>query len=385
MQTNMEATMTRSFTLFAFLLAATGMACDTATVQDDAVDIESALSQDFGALTDEDEDPMFDDEAFEDLGEAEEDPAEDSADDPNVDDAIDDAIDPTIPPAERPIVYAIAVTWGRRVLDTTAEEVTVWNPTLSTDCGVIAMRRRIRLEPGEGVVRPRESAQAMTFNSATMPHFDGALVVLAIPADQVACAETGMLRFDSEALDAQLTVPLDPSMANLVLRHELGDGNEVIAIGHALEPVNDGCVHGFIVGRWVNAIDASTGEVEGKLGRFYGRVMGPLGGLRGHIKGIYGVPQEGRFAGKQVLFGKYINTDGEFRGILAGRYGLGLLGGGWHLRPVADPAALKGLFVGQYASMPELVPDGGLFRMRYGSVECINTPDQAPLETPDQE
>jgi len=229
------------------------------------------------------------------------------------------------------------------------------------------------------VVRPRESAQSITFKSATLPHFDGALLVLAIPADQAACTETGMLRFDSPALDEQLTVALDANMANLLLRHELGDGNEVIAIGHAIEPANDGCVHGFVVGRWVNAIDA-TGEVQGQLGRFYGRVMGPLGGLRGHIKGIYGVPQEGPRAGKQVLFGKYINPAGEFRGILAGRYGLGILGGGWHLRPVADPAALKGLFIGQYAAMPEIVPDGGLFRMRYGSLACRNTPDAEPVD-----
>lgn len=384
--------MFHKLTFLALLLAAAGMACSSGSspADGDTVALENDLSQDFGGLTAEDEEPMLGDEAtFEELGEVEEDPAETPPTDDTIgtdandtaDGTIDEATDGTIPEAERPIVYAIAVTWGRRVLDTTADSGIVWNPTLSTDCGVIAVKRRLRMEAGEGVVRPRDSAQSVSFTSATRPHFDGALIVLAIPAADVACTETGMLRFNSAALDAQLTVPLDVSMADLLLRHDLSDGNQVIAVGHAIEPPeNDACVHGFVAGRWVSAIDDGSGEARTDLGRFYGRVMGPLGGLRGHIRGIWGIPQEGRFAGKQVLYGKYINTAGEFRGLLAGRYGLGRLGGGWHLRPDPDQAQLRGLFVGQYASFPEVVPDGGLFRMRYAALACINTPDEAPLE-----
>jgi hypothetical protein len=382
--------MFHTFRFIALAAAAAAVACGGSTdTTDDATEIEAALNQDFGGLTNEDTEPMFGDAAtFEAVGEAEADPGEappagdavGSEANADVDASTDIAEDPSVPEAQRPVVYAIAISWGRQVVDTTAEGGTIWNPTLSTDCGMLAVKRLVKMEQNEGVVRPRTSPQTVSFRSATKPSHDGAILVLAIPQAELACTETGVLRFESEALDAPLEVPLDESMADLLLRHPLGDGNNVVAIGHKIEPPRaDACVKGRAVGRWTNAID-ENGEVRADLGRFYGRVVSPTGELRGHIKGLYGVPKEGRFAGKRVLFGKYIDTDGKFAGILAGRYGDGKTGGAWHLRPVFDPSALRGLFIGQYASAPDLVPDGGLFGLRYASLECLARPDEAPLE-----
>ena len=41
--------------------------------------------------------------------------------------------------------------------------------------------------------------------------------------------------------------------------------------------------------------------------------------------------KRGRHEGEQVYFGKLIQKDGAFMGLLAGRYGDGRYGGGWHL------------------------------------------------------
>jgi hypothetical protein len=325
---------------------------------------------------------------FEEAGEAEADPAETPPADDTVgnnaqsdaDASTSTAEDPSVAPARRPAVYAIAMSWGRQVIDTTAENGTIWNPTISSDCGVLAVKRLVKMEKNEGVVRPRSSPQAVSFRSATKPSHDGAILVLAIQPADLPCAETGALRFESPALAEPLEVPLDGGMADLLLRHSLGDGNNVVAVGHKIEPPRAGaCVKGRAVGRWTHAIDG-TGDVSADLGRFYGRVLSPTGELRGHIKGLYGTPTEGPFAGKRVLYGKYINTEGVFVGILAGRYGDGKMGGGWHLHPVFHPPALLGHFVGQYASTPDTVPDGGLFSLRYASLGCLDRPDEAPLQ-----
>ena len=45
----------------------------------------------------------------------------------------------------------------------------------------------------------------------------------------------------------------------------------------------------------------------------------------GHIRGIYGRRENG----EQVFFGKFINREGEFKGIFRGEYGDGHFGGRW--------------------------------------------------------
>jgi hypothetical protein len=66
---------------------------------------------------------------------------------------------------------------------------------------------------------------------------------------------------------------------------------------------------------------------------------------------------------------------------LAGRWGDGLFGGGWHLVPRFPD--LHGRFKGHYTEPTDEHPDGGLFRARYASEGCLQRPDDEPLATDD--
>lgn len=341
----------------------------------DLAALEDALAQDFGALDATDEEPMFDEPStYDELGEAEADPAADPEGDATeidagtaADDALAEVEADTLDEPLQPLVYALRVTWGRQHFDATAAGGIDWNPTLRTDCGIVAIRRLVRFDAGEHVVRPRTDAQSVSFVSTTGPHFDGVAIALIIPAAERGC--TGNLYFESAALDADIVVPLDESLTNLVLREDVGGGNEVVGFGQRIEPSGNGaCVRGHVVGRWRRAVDGD-GNVRQDLGRFYGRTLNEFGDLRGHVRGIWGRPKRGAFKGRNVFFGKYIDAAGTFKGLIAGRYGLGLIGGGWHLRPVLSD--LHGLLGGRYTAAPDIEPDGGLVRMRYASTGCL--------------
>lgn len=195
--------------------------------------------------------------------------------------------------------------------------------------------------------------------------------------EEVACTETGVLTFSSPALATPLSVALDNALADVMLKHDLDDGNSVMALAHRIEPEGiDACKRGYLVGRWRSSVDAE-GEVNDSKGNFYGRVINEMGELRGHIRGVWGVPDKGRFAGKKVFFGKYIRRDGQFAGLLAGRYGDGRFGGGWYMRP--DLANLHGRLGGHYTAPASDDPDSGYFRGRYASSSCKRRIDEQTL------
>lgn len=379
----------RHFSHLATFAAALSLgACQQA---DDTDALEAQLGEHFAGLTADDESPMFGEQAtFEALGEAEADPEDPALGDATELEARDQAqeivalaTDESIPDGERPLVWGLMVNWGRQNLDPDAMDITVWNPTLHTDCGVLVVRRLVAMEKGEGVVRPRVDQQTVSFLSSTQPSFDGAILVLAVRGGNAACLDTGMLRFESDAMDAPIEVPL-AELDDLELRTPVGDGNSVVMLAHRIEPSRDGrCVHGTLVGRWRRAI-GDDGEPRRNLGRFHGRVLDEVGDLRGHVRGIWGVARRGRFAGRQVMFGKFIDRDGRFKGLLAGRWGDGHFGGGWHLTPrFLD---MRGRFMGVYTDAGDHDHDGGFFRGRYASEECLRPLDEGePLARDDGE
>jgi len=357
---------------------------------DDTEELETQLGEHFAGLTESDEAPLFGEgDVFAALDEAEEDP-EYQSDDPIETDArmqadlVEEAArSDALPDGDRPLVWGLFVAWGRQHLDREATDITVWNPTLHTDCGALAVRRLVAMEEGEGVARPRSDAQTVSFRSATAPSFDGAFLVLGIRRADAACVDGGVLRFESQAMDAPIEVPLG-DLDDLALRQPVGDdGMSVVMFAQRLEPSRDGaCVHGTMVGRWRRAI-GDDGDARRDLGRFHGRVLDEVGRLRGHVRGVWGVPRRGRFAGHQVMFGKFIDRDGRFNGLLAGRWGDGHFGGGWHLTPrFLD---LRGRYMGVYSDADDRDPDGGFFRGRYASEGCLRRVEDEPLARDDEE
>jgi hypothetical protein len=378
------------------IAGATGLVLWGCQQSDDTQALDSELGQQFAGLTNSDEQPMFgEEEEFSALGEADADPVEPAAGDgvetaaaSLADDARSQAMDDSVPAADRPLVWGLFVSWGRQRFDASATDTTVWNPTLHTDCGALAVRRLVAIErvAGEGVMRPRPDAKTVSFTSSTKPSFDGAFLLLAIRAADASCADTGMLSFTSDALAAPIEIALS-DLDGLTFRQPVSDGVNVVILAHRLRPAaNDACVYGTLMGHWQSAVGAD-GQPRGDLGRFRGRVLDEVGDLRGHVRGVWGIAPRGRFAGKRVLFGKFINTEGRFLGLLAGRWeapddtGSGHFGGGWHLRPRF--LERRGRFMGEYTGAADDDPDSGLFHGRYASEACLWPHADDPLASTD--
>jgi len=371
-------------------IAMTMIACGGMT--SDVGELDAVLSQDFGGLSEEDEEPMFGEEdTYADLEEADADPEAEHDSDPAeaeaesiTDESVTDLEDEDgeRPERDRAVVFAIRAAWGRKHFDPADTALTQWNPTFTTDCGVLGIRRLVRFDREDSVVRPRTGPQSASFVSATAPSFDGVVLALAIPAAERECVRTGTLTITSDALPEDIVLPLSPDFGNTRLRVEVEEHREFVLMAQRVER-RDGsrCIKGYVGGRWIRATNAD-GAIADK-GRFYGRVLGPMGELRGHIRGVWGQPREGRFEGRQVMFGKLIDVEGRFIGLMAGRYGEGHWGGGWHLKP--SYRNLHGFMGGLYEVAPDETFDGGLFRGRYASAACETPGVEEPLAGDDEE
>jgi hypothetical protein len=83
------------------------------------------------------------------------------------------------------------------------------------------------------------------------------------------------------------------------------------------------------------------------------------GEVTGHIRGIWGQ----RRNGDKVMFGKFIATDGTFRGIVAGTYDAGQFHARW-LTSAGDHGVLGGMYV----DAPNV--RGGVFMGRWAEASC---------------
>jgi hypothetical protein len=77
------------------------------------------------------------------------------------------------------------------------------------------------------------------------------------------------------------------------------------------------------------------------------------------VRGLFGV----RASGEQVFFGKYIDLDGHFRGLFAGRYGDGRFAGKWIDRDLDDHGVLGGAY-------RETTDGAGHFLGRWAETSC---------------
>ncbi len=300
---------TLNFALVSALFAATGCVDQVASsdeaaaadqVAQEAMQIQAALNQDNGGLTRTNEQPAFNDpevlattalnENFTDQNQLN----TDAADGPN---------------AQR---FHLFLMWGHLPADnltTQAPEPKYanWIGSVSTDRGRIGLRRVLKFDHHD-YVEPRVSMQEISFVSRTLPAVDGLLLQVLAPPDAV-------LVFDTVSLETK--IPL----ANLTDGGQgyvsLGDGaNGFVYSGY----VSAGqCGQGFLFGHWK---DMPIWDV----GRFRGRVVSRIGAPLGFVRGHYGYSSE---LDDDVFFGKYINEQGAFKGLLGGTYENGKLAGRW--------------------------------------------------------
>ena len=345
----MTPTTTR-LTLACLLTTGLGLSgCYASTDESEAAAIGEALELDSGGLTLDDELPAFGLE--EDLAELEL-----LGEDPLYPDAMSaDAEVLAMTSAPDAVRYRVAVVWGQIPGDRDNDSPREWSGVLGTNRGAVIVDRTLRFDGGFDRVLPRRDPQRVAFTSVTRPHHDGLALTIVDPDPASDVPLTlGYLSDLPGPLGAEgglHHVPVRDLLAGPVELAADDAGNRMIAVAHA-RPV-DACDHGFLMGKWH--------RVREGRGRFVGRVVGEHGGLRGHVRGIYGV----RESGEQVFFGKYIRADGTFAGIFRGRYADGRFEGRWVNRG-GDVGALGGRYR-EGIPGPET---GGHFLGRWAETSC---------------
>ncbi|MBU0743124.1 hypothetical protein KKG45_08855 [bacterium] len=330
------------------------------------------LNKAYGGLTMTDEADGFGDTYYTETEYMYEDAA---SDDPLQDDAevqmYEDEVangDPTDP--NRPTITVVRLLWGQ--LDGLVEDIDEdfdaldWSGMLRVDRGIVLVRRVILFErPWDSLVRPRIDRHTVAWFSHTGPHFDGLIVQIieppVEPGPEGDLPPVNMLHLSTPQIS--LDYPM-PEVSGLDETYPVDEqGNALRIEGHLLTDV-DLCPKGFLSGIWVS--DPQYDE-DGNLianGYFKGRWVGIWGGVKGLLRGRYGVND----AGENVFFGKYVSRNGQFRGLLSGTYGPtgdpghGVFQGEW----INAAETVEGVLGGQYFQIPDR--PGGFFAGRWATL-----------------
>ncbi len=251
-----------------------------------------SLDKEFGGFDTSDELPGFGDQSI--LSDFATD--EQSAD-PVAMDAESDMAEAGVP------AYFVRVTWGHLEGDSTATEKVDWSGYAEVSKGTLAVLRLIRFERGSDHLNlPRESRQRVDFTSVTGRHFDGILFLI---VDNDTTDAEGQFTLNAGPFSQTFSFSELDSMEQIIPVDEMGNEVSIVSRGKEVQPF----AGGFFSGRWI--------RFNKHHGRFIGRWIDNMGENVGHLKGIWGENRHGR----RVMFGKYISSTGQFRGLLAGEWG----------------------------------------------------------------
>jgi len=285
-----------------------------------------------------------------------------------------------VPERAEPDAVYLRILWGQLRGNAEAECGIDWTGGLAARGLGVRVERVIRFEPRDHLVE-RETRSRLDWVSHTRPHFDGVLVSLR----RLPLPEEARLRPDDEDEPGRAlreltfrTTPLTETFAG----RELADLDVVIPVDRCGNAVSftavaelpgpgAACRRGFMSGRWAP-------REEGRGGVFGGKVETVLGRVIGHLRGAYGVRQ-----GEPVLFGKIVDRDGRFIGLLRGTWertdeGEGTYRGVW----IGRGGEHHGVLGGHWRALPR-VP-GGNFHGRWSERCALPVCDEAAAR-PDED
>ncbi|HEX7838842.1 MAG TPA: hypothetical protein VF469_15300 [Kofleriaceae bacterium] len=334
----------------ALLLALPAAACLDHGGTDDSQQVSSALEQPNGGFDTADEAPMFGADTEFSAAAIEDDNA---ATDPLAGDPATTAMDQ----ASAAAGFRAIVLWGKIPADRSTTDSRDWSGSLAVSRGGLLVRHTIAFEDRTDKLLPRTSLTTVGFQSVTRPFVDGlALTILDPTAATATSAQT--LTYTSADGATVYTLDLGQLAAGPIVV-DAGDGYKMVAIGQPRRA--DACDRGFMRGRWH--------ALSPHLGKFLGVITDENGERVGHLRGVYGQRRDGT----SVLFGKFIDRDGHFRGILAGGFDNGQYRARWIDRQGDHGTAHGAYFEGQAAA-------SGHFLGRWANSGC--TADQAPVPVP---
>ena len=324
---------------FALLLALPTTACLDKGSGNDSQDVSSAIEKTNGGFDTADEAPAFADEAEFDAAAIE--------DDSTATDTL--AGDPATIAADRASAasgFKVAVMWGKIPADRAAQEARDWSGSFKISRGGLIVRRTIAFEDATDHLLPRTSLDTVAFQSTTKPYVDGLVLSVLDPTPAPATALT--LTYTPANGTTSYTLDLSQLAAGPIVV-DAGGGFKMAAIGHRRQAA--ACDRGFMRGRWH--------ALSPHLGKFLGVVANEDGERLGHVRGVFGQ----RRNGDSVLFGKFIDREGHFRGLLAGTFENGQYRARWIDRQGDHGAAHGAYFEGQAAT-------SGGFLGRWAEASC---------------
>lgn len=253
------------------------------------------------------------------------------------------------------VVFHTVVMWGQFPGDPEMDQARNWSGVLRVNRGAIIVHKVIAFEGPTDTLQPRRDRQTVAFTSATQPHHDGLRLTVVDPDP----LSPEPLQLTYATVDGPV-VSLPMAALTQGPIHEVVDALDNRVVAMAMPQPVDLCSHGMLAGRWHRLAPGR--------GRLAGPVLDPRGEPIGHVRGLFG----GRDSGEKVFFGKYIDLDGRFVGLFAGRYGDEHFEGRW-----LDRAGDVGAFGGRYRDT-SLDPEGiGHFMGRWAETSC-NTPPTGP-------
>lgn len=219
-------------------------------------------------------------------------------------------------------------------------DVVDWSGEISTDRGILLVRRVIRFErPMDHLVLPRDDNNVLNFVSHTSCHYDGLLLEIIERPEDYSPDNEEPNRLHINAGPYTGVYELE-ALAGLNEVVEVGpEGNLMQLNGFNLSDTSY-CPKGFLAGRFRHFPDDSGQHTTdaNDPGTHIGRMAGVYTDLTGHISGFmrggYGIDLEGN----RVFFAKYIGRHGGFRGLMRGTW-----------EPTDDPRSLR-VFDGHWIS-----------------------------------
>ncbi len=227
-------------------------------------------------------------------------------------------------------VYYIRITWGLLEGDSTATNVINWDGSASITRGTLGIMKTVRFERNDKIVLPRTDRKTVQWVSRTVPHFDG--IVLAI-IDRDTLNVDGAFTFSTNLYTR--TFSYDELDSLDLVETVTNEGHQVSIQAYNKKVIPFG--GGFLDGKWL--------RTRKHGGIFKGRWINNIGTRVGHLRGIWGVNR----VGEKVFFGKYVNLNGRFGGLVAGNWDysddsdtMGWFAGRWVNHSLTAIGKLKG-------------------------------------------
>jgi hypothetical protein len=215
-------------------------------------------------------------------------------------------------------LYAVRVTWGYLERDSTnGNGATDWTGSAVADTGAVIAVRAIAFEQPQGdhIVRPRESRERLDWVSTTTVSFDGLQLLVVDPLIE---GFTNTLTIEMPLFQRTYDVVSLASLSELV---DVDDAGHQVRVQARKVDLTADCRAGWASGRWGSIEGHDTDLPDGVLGRFRAHWVDTRGTAGGTMRGFYGINDRGH----RVLFGKIIDRQGNFVGLLRGTWDTGLL------------------------------------------------------------